>query len=325
MFMRIRKLSIRGLLAGSWKAKLAGVIYKNELARECRRLGYELIDHGNGAFDIKGYTKEQLESFSKRRQQILEAGGTDAKKAWEKVLAGRAAKGQEILREQLLTMWRREGEGLGLSEVRPGREAPEFKKISIEKAMESAIRQASERSSLFRKEHIELIMLENFLGRFPFSEISEAVKKELGRSVFESSEAGYFVSVYSLKLEQDYRALAAVQRGNHEPLMSPEMAREMRAAIVEKALTERGRVMTPGQKDAIERTLQSKDGIIIWQGVAGAGKTDSLRPLAQHLTAEGYSVKGYAQAASAAQQLSEGAGIKAETLETMLSKDPKKA
>lgn len=51
---------------------LLGQIYRNELALECRKLGYEIEPHPKELFEIKGYTREQIEAFSKRHEQIKE-------------------------------------------------------------------------------------------------------------------------------------------------------------------------------------------------------------------------------------------------------------
>ena len=55
-------------------SKLLGTIYQNKLAELVQELGYEIESSGNGTFELKGYSKEQLKTFSKRRQQVLEEG-----------------------------------------------------------------------------------------------------------------------------------------------------------------------------------------------------------------------------------------------------------
>lgn len=45
---------------------LLGHIYRNELALQCQKLGYSIEAHPKGLFEIKGYTREQIEAFSKR-------------------------------------------------------------------------------------------------------------------------------------------------------------------------------------------------------------------------------------------------------------------
>ncbi len=55
-------------------SKLLGVIYKNKLAELVQKQGYEIKPTGDGSFELKGYTEEQLKAFSKRRSQVLEGG-----------------------------------------------------------------------------------------------------------------------------------------------------------------------------------------------------------------------------------------------------------
>jgi conjugative relaxase-like TrwC/TraI family protein len=58
--------------------KLLGMIYQNELAVEAQRLGYAIEPKANGQFELQGYTPEDLQTFSKRREQILAAVGEEA-------------------------------------------------------------------------------------------------------------------------------------------------------------------------------------------------------------------------------------------------------
>ncbi|NBW83624.1 hypothetical protein EBR21_17910, partial [bacterium] len=77
---------------------------------------------------------------------------------------------------------------------------------------------------------------------------------------------------------------------------------------------------TRGQMEAIERTLTSTDQFIVWQGVAGAGKTFSVRQIAEEARLAGIAVQGFAPSAAAAGQLSKEAGLDAQTLQSHLLK-----
>ena len=74
--------------------------------------------------------------------------------------------------------------------------------------------------------------------------------------------------------------------------------------------------LNEGQKNAIQTTLLSKDRNIIWEGVAGAGKTYSLKIVIEEAKKAGW-IKGLAQNADAATILSE-AGIKAQTVDSLV-------
>lgn len=90
-----------------------GKRYRQELALTCQQLGYSIEPHPKELFEIKGYTREQLEIFSKRHQQILdklevmgEAATTENKIwAWHRT---RAKKQQSIGRTEKVEQWQAE-------------------------------------------------------------------------------------------------------------------------------------------------------------------------------------------------------------------------
>jgi hypothetical protein len=55
--------------------RYASAVYRSELAREVQNLGYriELTPGKNGAWELEGYTREQVMAFSQRRQDIEQA------------------------------------------------------------------------------------------------------------------------------------------------------------------------------------------------------------------------------------------------------------
>lgn len=90
-----------------------GKRYRQELAFACQQLGYSIEPHPKELFEIKGYTREQLEIFSKRHQQILDklevmgkAATTENKIwAWHRT---RAKKQQTIGRVEKVQQWQAE-------------------------------------------------------------------------------------------------------------------------------------------------------------------------------------------------------------------------
>ncbi|WP_049096348.1 MobF family relaxase [Burkholderia cepacia] len=98
------------------------VIYKAELAAGLQHLGYELEYAGNGVdFEIKGFTREHVETFSTRAVQVREAllkRGIDPGKASFDArrvakLDSRAVK-QEHPREVLQAVWEETAQGANL-------------------------------------------------------------------------------------------------------------------------------------------------------------------------------------------------------------------
>ncbi|MBX9837526.1 MAG: relaxase domain-containing protein [Silvanigrellaceae bacterium] len=76
--------------------------------------------------------------------------------------------------------------------------------------------------------------------------------------------------------------------------------------------------LNQGQKNAIEETLLSEDRHLIWEGVAGAGKTYSLKTVIEEAKKSGYEVRGFAQNGDAAAILSNETGIKAQTIASLV-------
>ena len=95
------------------------------------------------------------------------------------------------------------------------------------------------------------------------------------------------------------------------------------ASEIMKPLQKELMAPTFGQQEAIEKTLLSKDQYILWQGVAGAGKTYALRQIVEEAQNAGYQVKGFAPSATAAMQLAKEAEIAAGTLQSHLLKRDK--
>lgn len=78
--------------------------------------------------------------------------------------------------------------------------------------------------------------------------------------------------------------------------------------------------LTQGQSEAVQKTLESKDGIIVWQGNAGSGKTTSIRMITESIK-ENYNVLGFSPSSKAAQELSNSIGIKTNTVAELLDKN----
>ena len=100
---------------------LLGALYRSELAQGLARLGYGIEKtHADGRFEIAGVSREVVEAFSTRRQEIeaavTERGGgetaDDQRLAQRAALMTRAAK-RDVDREALRESWERQAAALG--------------------------------------------------------------------------------------------------------------------------------------------------------------------------------------------------------------------
>lgn len=98
--------------------KYLGIFYHNCLKAEVQKLGYEVEEQPDGLFEIKGYKREDLMHFSKRRQQIIQETGHGARwkkreGAWE---ITRKAK-QQLTIDELQKRWEVQVKALGIVPV----------------------------------------------------------------------------------------------------------------------------------------------------------------------------------------------------------------
>ncbi len=279
--------------------KLLGMIYQNELAIAVGQLGYEIEQKGNGQFEIKGFSSEQLQSFSKRRQQIQtaipsEATWLEREKAWYKTRIG---KGKPIPRELLQDCWREE---LGdVSYPQPNPNQSQVPKQNINQAVSEAISHLGERKVAFKPEEIEQFVLSE-VGQYQPQEVEEAISK--------SNELIHLDGKVTTQtaLLREINTIRLVKQGQErvQALTTP--------SAVEESLL--GSSLTEGQKKAVSLAATTQDRFIAWSGQAGVGKTYALNEFKQIAEGEGYTVKGFAPSAKAALVLSEQISIETTTV-----------
>ena len=171
-------------------------------------------------------------------------------------------------------------------------------------AAAEGVNHASERESVFRVERAERFALEHHLGELSFSELQTAM-----------TDAGL------LPAKNRYTTQTAIER-ELDTIAIMESGQGKENAISDESkvwqLLSQEQSLTAGQRQAIETTATTTDQFIAWQGVAGAGKTYSLKLVAQLATEQGYEVTGYAPSAQAANTLSEEANIESNTVARLL-------
>jgi conjugative relaxase-like TrwC/TraI family protein len=299
--------------------KLLGEIYQNELAVQLRSLGYEIEPQGNGVFECKGYDKPLLELFSTRTQQIekyierweaslKETGGKPlhAKQKKQATLATRLRK-KTVPREVLLEGWHRAIASHEIHLPPP----PQTERIETQNqapiAAVAGVSHAAERESVFKREKAERFALEHHLGEQSFAELQTAMT---AAGMLAAKER--FTTEGAIARELDTIAIMNSGQGQVDAIANP---------IEVMQLTTAETTLTIGQYKAILETASSRDQFMAWQGVAGAGKTYSLKLLTELATAQGYEVTGYAPSAEAANVLKAEANIESNTVARLLQSD----
>lgn len=175
-------------------------------------------------------------------------------------------------------------------------------------AVQEGIDHASEREAVFRRSKVERFALENHLGQQSFADLQQAIQ--------ESQEL-----IQAEPLTDKYTTQTAIQR-ELETIRLMQAGKGKVAAIAESLEVARCladvTTLTEGQQQAIEMSATSSDRILAWQGVAGSGKTYSLKLFTELATAKGYTVRGFAPSAEAAHGLARAANISSDTVASLL-------
>ena len=289
--------------------KLLGMIYQNELAVEVQQLGYAIAPKANGQFELRGYRTEDLQTFSKRREQILAAVGENAT-AQERELATlktRAPKGKEILREELRAYWQAQAEVLHLEHPQP--QVLNWQS-DPKRGMRAGLNHCSEREAVFRREQVERFALENHLGQQFF----EALQQNLDTDP-------EVIHTHDQRLTTQTAVLREL-----ETIRTVLDGRGQVGAIASKdwvAAELKNQELTQGQYKGILLAATTRNRVIAWQGVAGAGKSYALNQFRRIAAAQGYTVQGFAPSAEAAKSLGESAQIQqTETVAALLCAQP---
>ncbi len=296
---------------------LLGQLYRQELALECRKLGYEIERHPQELFEIKGYSREQIEKFSKRHDQILsklaevgEEATTENKIwAWRKT---RVKKNHALERTEMLPQWQQEAELYGISHPMPAPvpqiPSPEAVQAELQATVAAGIEHCSERRVAFQREELEKFVTAE-IRPFSVTELEQALQGH--PDLLKTYDQRYTTQA---ALRQELATIRLMQQGKGQvgAIASPEVV----ASYLE------GKVLTEGQQEAVTLTATTTDQFIAWQGVAGAGKTFALKELKQIVESlsgtTGYTLQGFAPSAEAAKVLGEELGIETQTVARLL-------
>ena len=212
-------------------------------------------------------------------------------------------------------------ERLGLRQGDPlmprdmGRRTPE--QIAAVHAVASAIRHLGEREAAFSRTEIYRSAL-GFALPTTLTDIEHRVDQLLRQGHLQKGQGAdrYLVTTRdAIGLEQ--RIIAAVEngRGHGSAVVEADVAGERLQALSQLKY---GLTLNPGQEGAGRLLLASHNRIVAIQGVAGAGKSTVLKPVADILREEGKSVLGLAVQNTLVQMLERDTGIPSMTVARFL-------
>ena len=319
----------------SWKAlteyemlraiRYAGKTYQNELAKECRQLGYEITParDARGAitgFEIAGVSAEIRRRFSKRRAEVeagiaefLQKQGRQPTTAETHAITveSRNAKLAEIATPEVLAAQRAQ-----LSQ----KELAHMTELKT-KAME---RGRPEQSAARERESLRLSaghLYERRSVAIGHEVLAEALNQnlgyvELGHLHAQAAKGGlvaldkkpwlHGVFATSRGLAQERWAVNFIGRTNGT---FPELGRPDQSALSH---------LSPEQRRAVAEVLGSRDQVVCLRGAAGVGKTTVLKVMHDAMIADGLQVLTCSPTSSAADTLRHDDITKATTVSNLL-------
>ncbi len=294
--------------------RYAGKVYQNEMARECRRLGYEIehIRNGKGTvegYEIKGVSAEIRQRFSKRRAAVEAAiaefvaqRGRQPTTAeiTELTRLTRSFKLKEITTPEVRARQRAQlapGELAALESMRQkafSRQVSEPTLLAPEKALAAARQHLFERRSVLAGHEILAEALNQSLGALDRLELTAALAASdsgllpVGAKPAESLNQPY-ATPEGLALERWAVGFVNGTKQTFCPLGPTEGIPF--------------HFQSDEQQHVVLETLSCTGQVCSIRGVAGAGKTTSLHEIARSLEASRQRVYYLAPTASAAKVL----------------------
>ncbi len=287
-----------------------GMIYHHQLARELKKLGYELTWNQDGTFDVWGYTPEQLKEFSSRRQEIEEAVGFDASaatkaKACTTTRRGKVHQAAEE-RDSLKQQWQQRAELIGINHPEPNYQNKQLTNLHNQnELLKEVISITSERQVAFPRHLLLKELLRQSQGNYKLEDLEDEINNN--QSLVKTSD-GRLTTLAAIKREQQIINLAQSGINLHPPLANPEIAKKQAEQFG----------LNKAQTNALTHFINNRDSVMLCQGDAGVGKTYTVKALNQTIS-DNIPIRGLAPSAAAATQLQQGTNIPCQTLDAYLN------
>jgi len=292
--------------------QLIGQIQRNEFAKNLQELGIEteILDVKVGSFKARSVSQELREEFSQRSKAIkeeMEKSGQTSYQAThtaQKQTAKWKDKNKNRLQIQEDNIKRLENSGADIEQLQQTTDDLKIRNMTAKEAVEIAIEDITDKKSVFKKEDIYKhalkvalttnLSIADIINEFENKEELIIINEEKNQfTTLEVLEKEEFI--FSLKDEKNFTITADTE-------------------IVENAISEyekeKGFDLKKGQRELVHTILESESQIVIAQGVAGAGKSTSLKIVKTIAELEKRKIVALAPTGTAANNLAIEAGIK---------------
>ncbi|HXR48313.1 MAG TPA: MobF family relaxase, partial [Candidatus Limnocylindrales bacterium] len=272
--------------------KFAENVYYHELARDLRSFGYKIRNLPRGDFQVEGVSEELCQRFSKRDAEIDKAlaklladhpelrGANISELRAKLATERRTRKQKDLSRDELRQLWEAQlskSERASLRQLleQPKHDAKEEKRVSVGEAVQWAEEHLFDRNSVV----LECQVWQEALGRargegFSVSDLKEFTQRR--GYIRDEARPGEVTLREVLLREWEIVQTAKQGVGDCLPLVSnPRLANPQ---------------LDNEQRHALESLFRSTNGVSVFRGGAGTGKSFVLRELVEQLRQSGRGV-----------------------------------
>lgn len=300
-----------------YKARdFADAVYMTELARNVQQLGYQ-ITRPKGSFELAGYTREQIEAFSERCQDIerlkAQRGITSARAAREIIIETRLAKRQhdpEALKAEREALAARHCINLNHQPTTPARSFAITPDIQAERSLQFALAHITNRHAVPDYREVVATALRNGVGATDLDHLTVRIEsRRAARELIAAEKShlhplGSFTTSEMVRLERQNLALVRDQMNLGQPVAGIPVRSALDGSISTIG-TQQVREWTaaskllPDQANAALLTLTTPKWASAIEGLAGTTKTTTVGAVKDFAESQGWTVRGSAPPAAA--------------------------
>lgn len=310
-------------------------VYKASLAHEMRRLGFD-VERTKDSFAVVGVPQAVKDLQSSRSQTLeneLKSHGLSRDTASREmkeaiVLQTRKSKTSHHHAEAAkdFDRWERENSEAGFSRetikgIRRSEKTVYLEAVSdldLYKTAQKSMEKITEERSVFERVHLQSKIAESLIGKGSYDDIKNSFL--LAQKSSELKHLG------KDKLNRDKFSTAsmmAVEKRVYDVIKgrSNEGKHVVSDKVLDRVIREKFPTIEPEQRAALEAATQSRAGVTIIQGVAGAGKSYTMKAARAVYEDQAHRVQGISPTNKAARELSNSTGgMDCNSIESFLSR-----
>jgi len=311
-------------------------VYMTELAKNVQELGYQIVRGSDGAFELEGFTRKQIEAFSERSQDIkrieTERGITSPRAARDIRLETRKPKRAHdaaALRTEHEALAAEHRIDLSYRPTTPVRTFAITPEAQAERSLDFGIRHTTNRNAVPDHRDIALAALRHGVGATDLDHLHEHMAKQQQKGALIPAGESYLHPLNSyttpemVRLERENLSLVRDNMGRGRPIAGFAIRSAVDGQLSSTGVQEvqewaAAKKLLPDQTKAAVLTLTTPKWASAIEGLAGTTKTTLVGAVKTFAEDHGWTVRGFGTTSGAVNALND-AGIDTRTVAKTLA------